>query len=52
MYKPIKKLGKGGFATVYEIERLTDKKHFAAKAFTKQSTLNSPDLNCRNNLLN
>jgi serine/threonine protein kinase len=41
MYRPIKKLGKGGFATVYEVERQTDKKHFAVKAFSKQNTVNS-----------
>jgi hypothetical protein len=24
LFKPVKKLGKGGFATVYEVLRLTD----------------------------
>jgi serine/threonine protein kinase len=41
LYKPVKKLGKGGFATVYEVERLTDRQHFAVKAFSKQNTMNS-----------
>jgi serine/threonine protein kinase len=35
MFKPIKKLGKGNFATVYEAERLTDHVKFAVKAFVK-----------------
>lgn len=39
MYKPIRKLGTGGFATVYEIERVTDKQRFAAKAFSKAATI-------------
>lgn len=38
MFKPIKKLGKGNFATVYEAERLTDKQKFAVKAFSKQNS--------------
>jgi serine/threonine protein kinase len=37
----VKKLGKGGFATVYEVERVTDKQHFAVKAFSKNATINS-----------
>ena len=41
MFKPQRKLGKGGFATVYEVERVTDGKLFAVKAFAKQATLNS-----------
>lgn len=41
LYKPVKKLGKGGFATVYEVERMTDKKHFAVKAFSKLNTIKS-----------
>lgn len=52
MYRPLKKLGKGGFATVYEVERLTDKKKFAVKAFSKQNTLNSKNENDRRNLIN
>lgn len=52
MYKPVRKLGKGGFATVYEVERLTDKTHFAAKAFSKSSTINSSNPNNKIVLLN
>lgn len=52
LYKPVKKLGKGGFATVYEVERLTDKLHFAVKAFSNKTTLNSPNQNQRLTLLN
>lgn len=37
MFKPLKKLGKGNFASVYEVERLTDGARFAVKAFSKQS---------------
>lgn len=40
MFKPLKKLGKGNFASVYEVERLTDKAKFAVKAFSKQSCFN------------
>ena len=52
LFKPVKKLGKGGFATVYEVERLTDKRHFAVKAFSKQNTLNSDNQSHRLTLLN
>lgn len=52
LFKMVRKLGKGGFASVYEVERVTDKKHFAVKAFTKQSTLYSSDVQHRMNLLN
>lgn len=41
MFKPMRKLGKGGFATVYEVERIIDGKLFAVKAFSKQTTINS-----------
>lgn len=41
MFKPMKKLGKGSFASVYEVERLTDRKKFAVKAFSKQTSFNS-----------
>lgn len=51
-FRPIKKLGSGGFATVYEAERLSDRKHFAIKAFSKQSTIFSSDLSKKLNLLN
>lgn len=37
MFKPLKKLGKGNFASVYEVERLTDGRRFAVKAFSKQN---------------
>jgi serine/threonine protein kinase len=37
MFKPLKKLGKGNFASVYEVERLTDGAKFAVKAFSKQN---------------
>lgn len=37
MFKPIRKLGKGNFATVYEAERVTDKVKFAVKAFSKEA---------------
>lgn len=36
MFKPLKKLGKGNFASVYEVERVTDGRRFAVKAFSKQ----------------
>ena len=35
MYKPIRKIGKGAFATVYLVRRLSDNKDFAVKAFSK-----------------
>jgi hypothetical protein len=38
LFKPIKKLGKGNFASVYEVERVTDLRRFAVKAFSKQNT--------------
>lgn len=41
LYKPIRKLGSGGFANVYEVERLTDKERFACKAFSKSATIHS-----------
>jgi serine/threonine protein kinase len=52
MYRPLKKLGKGGFATVYEVERMTDRHKFAVKAFSKQNTINSDVVNNRLNLVN
>ena len=36
MFKPLRKLGKGNFASVYEVERLSDGAHLAVKAFSKQ----------------
>jgi serine/threonine protein kinase len=38
MFRPIRKLGKGNFATVYEAERLSDGLRFAVKAFSKQNS--------------
>jgi len=38
LFKPIRKLGKGNFASVYEVERVTDLRKFAVKAFSKQNT--------------
>ena len=35
-FKPLRKLGKGNFASVYEVERLSDGQKFAVKAFSKQ----------------
>lgn len=52
LFRPIKKLGSGGFATVYEAERLSDRRHFAVKAFSKQNTILSSDLSKKMNLLN
>lgn len=48
----MRKLGKGGFASVYEVERVTDKVHFAAKAFSKASTILSTDPSNKAMLLN
>ena len=41
MFKPLKKLGKGNFASVYEVERLTDLKRFAVKAFSKLNSFSA-----------
>ena len=35
-FKPLRKLGKGNFASVYEVERVSDGQKFAVKAFSKQ----------------
>jgi calcium-dependent protein kinase len=35
LYKGIKKIGKGNFASVYLTQRVIDNKHFAVKAFQK-----------------
>lgn len=40
-YKPIRTLGKGSFATVYEIVRLDDGERFAAKVFSKENIKNN-----------
>jgi serine/threonine protein kinase len=46
-YKPIRVLGKGSSATVYEIARLDDGKRFAAKVFSKDGIKNSRNkMNC------
>lgn len=37
LFKPIKKIGKGNFASVYLAERLEDRKMVAVKAFSKES---------------
>jgi serine/threonine protein kinase len=36
-YRPIKKIGKGSFASVYLAIRLEDDKRFAVKAFSKEN---------------
>jgi serine/threonine protein kinase len=41
MFKPLRKLGKGNFATVYEVERTTDGRRFAVKAFSKVHAFNA-----------
>ena len=40
-FKPVKKLGKGNFASVYQVMRVEDGKKFAVKAFSKANTYNS-----------
>ncbi len=52
LYKPVRKLGKGGFATVYEVQRVTDGIRFAAKAFSKASTTLSSNPTNKQILLN
>jgi serine/threonine protein kinase len=34
-FKPIKKIGKGNFASVYLAQKLEDNTHYAVKAFSK-----------------
>jgi calcium-dependent protein kinase len=36
-FKPIKKIGKGNFASVYLAEKLEDGKKYAVKAFAKEA---------------
>lgn len=36
-FKPIKKIGKGNFASVYLVEKLENKLNFAVKAFSKEA---------------
>ena len=37
MFRPIRKIGKGNFASVYLAERYEDSKMVAVKAFSKQA---------------
>ena len=43
MFRPLKKLGKGNFASVYQVERVTDGSHFAVKAFSKAALAKAPN---------
>lgn len=36
-FKPVQKIGRGGFASVYSIKRISDSKIFAAKGFAKSA---------------
>ena len=38
LFKPIKKVGKGNFATVYLATKYDDTKRYAVKAFSKEGT--------------
>lgn len=38
LFKPIKKIGKGNFATVYLVNKLEDNQKYAVKAFSKEGT--------------
>lgn len=38
LFKPIKKIGKGNFASVYLVIRHEDGKKYAVKAFSKEAT--------------
>jgi len=38
LFKPIKKIGKGNFATVYLVNKLEDNEKYAVKAFSKEGT--------------
>lgn len=40
-FKPVKKLGKGNFASVYQVIKVEDGKKYAVKAFSKANTYNS-----------
>ena len=42
LFKPVKKLGSGSFATVFEVRRYEDNKKFAVKAFSKNHMFSSP----------
>lgn len=41
-FRPLRKIGKGGFATVYEVKRAMDGKAFAVKAFSKSNAFSTP----------
>lgn len=34
-YRPVRRISKGEFSAVYEVARISDKKKFAVKAFTR-----------------
>lgn len=36
-FKPLKKIGKGNFASVYLAQKLEDGNHYAVKAFSKEA---------------
>ena len=38
LFKPIKKIGKGNFASVYLVVKHEDEKKYAIKAFSKEGT--------------
>jgi serine/threonine protein kinase len=38
LFKPIKKIGKGNFASVYLVVKYEDKQKYAVKAFSKEGT--------------
>lgn len=38
LFKPIKKIGKGNFASVYLVIKHEDQKKYAVKAFSKEAT--------------
>jgi serine/threonine protein kinase len=40
-FKPVKKLGKGNFASVYQAVRVEDGRKFAVKAFSKTNIYNT-----------
>jgi len=52
LFKPLQKLGVGGYAKVFEVERISDKQRFAAKAFSKAATLFSLNAHNRTGLIN
>ena len=41
-FKPIRKIGTGSFATVFEVERFEDRQKFAVKAFSKNHVFSNP----------